>query len=95
LQRSTATFQEPYLFDTRIGLSTERFLYTRYFYDWAEARAGGRIGLGYQFAFARGPIDQCRLPWQERRYSTRGCGTPEDQEMLGTNSSAASARHRP
>jgi len=52
LQRYTATFQEPYLFDTRIGLSTSASYYTRFFYDWAEARVGGRIGLGYQFQFA-------------------------------------------
>ena len=44
LQRYTATFQEPYLFDTRIGLSTSASYYTRFFYDWAEARMGGRIG---------------------------------------------------
>jgi outer membrane protein insertion porin family len=52
LQRYTATFQEPYLFDTRIGLSTSASYYTRYFYDWAEGRVGGRVGLGYQFKFA-------------------------------------------
>ena len=52
LQRYMATFQEPYLFDTRIGLSTSASYYTRYFFDWAEARTGGRVGLGYQFQFA-------------------------------------------
>jgi len=52
LQRYMATFQEPYLFDTRIGLSLSASYYTRYFYDWAEARTGGRVGLGYQFQFA-------------------------------------------
>jgi len=52
LQRYMATFQEPYLFDTRIGLSLSASYYTRFFFDWAEARTGGRIGLGYQFQFA-------------------------------------------
>jgi outer membrane protein insertion porin family len=52
LQRYTATFQEPYLFDTRIGLSASGSYFTRYFFDWAEGRIGGRLGLGYQFAFA-------------------------------------------
>ena len=47
-----ATFQEPYLFDTRIGMTLSASYYTRFFFDWAEARTGGRIGLGYQFAFA-------------------------------------------
>ena len=52
LQRYTATFQEPYLFDTRVGLSTSASYFTRYFFDWAEGRVGGRVGLGYQFVFA-------------------------------------------
>ena len=52
LQRYSASFQEPYLFDTRIGLSTSASYYTRYFSDWAEERIGGRAGLGYQFNFA-------------------------------------------
>jgi outer membrane protein insertion porin family len=52
LQRYMATFQEPYLFDTRIGMTLSASYYTRFFFDWAEARVGGRVGLGYQFAFA-------------------------------------------
>jgi outer membrane protein insertion porin family len=52
LQRYMATFQEPYLFDTRIGMTLSASYYTRFFFDWAEARTGGRIGFGYQFAFA-------------------------------------------
>jgi outer membrane protein insertion porin family len=52
LQRYMATFQEPYLFDTRIGMTLSASYYTRFFFDWAEARTGGRVGFGYQFAFA-------------------------------------------
>ena len=52
LQRYMATFQEPYLFDTRVGLSLSASYFTRFFFDWSEARTGGRVGLGYQFAFA-------------------------------------------
>jgi outer membrane protein insertion porin family len=52
LQRYMATFQEPYLFDTRVGLSLSASYFTRFFFDWSEARTGGRAGLGYQFAFA-------------------------------------------
>ncbi len=52
LQRYMATFQEPDLFDTRIGLSRSASYVTRFFFDWAEARTGGRVGLGYQFQFA-------------------------------------------
>jgi outer membrane protein insertion porin family len=52
LQRYMATFQEPYLFDTRVGLSLSASYFTRFFFDWSEARTGGRVGAGYQFAFA-------------------------------------------
>ena len=86
LQRYTATFQEPYLFDTRIGLSTSASYYTRYFYDWAEGRVGGRVGLGYQFKFApdlsinAGFRGESVDIYQPRVYA------PAIQNMLGTNS---------
>ncbi len=85
LQRYTATFQEPYLFDTRIGLSTSASYYTRYFYDWAEGRTGGRVGLGYQFAFA--PDLSVNAGFRGERvaiYNPR-VFAPDIQSMLGNN----------
>jgi outer membrane protein insertion porin family len=85
LQRYTATFQEPYLFDTRIGLSTSASYYTRYFYDWAEARTGGRIGLGYQFAFAPDLSVNTGFRGESVDVFNPRILAPAIQKMLGTN----------
>ena len=86
LQRYTATFQEPYLFDTRIGLSTSASYYTRAFYDWAESRAGGRVGLGYQFAFAPDLSVNAGFRGESVNVFNPRVSAPKIQEMLGTNS---------
>ena len=86
LQRYMATFQEPYLFDTRIGLSLSASYYTRFFYDWAEARTGGRVGLGYQFAFA--PDLSVNAGFRGESvdiFNARIPGVPDIQNMIGTN----------
>ena len=86
LQRYTATFQEPYLFDTRIGLSTSASYYTRYFYDWAEGRVGGRVGLGYQFAFAPDLSVNAGFRGESVDIFNPRVYAPDIQNMLGTNS---------
>jgi len=86
LQRYTATFQEPYLFDTRIGLSTSASYYTRYFYDWAEGRVGGRVGLGYQFAFAPDLSVNAGFRGESVDVFEPRVSAPAINEMLGTNS---------
>jgi len=86
LQRYTATFQEPYLFDTRIGLSTSASYYTRYFYDWAEGRVGGRVGLGYQFAFAPDLSVNAGFRGESVDVYNPRVYAPAIQNMLGTNS---------
>ncbi len=45
----SVTFQEPYLFDTLVGLGLSGFYYERFFYEYADQRLGGRISLGYAF----------------------------------------------
>ena len=85
LQRYTATFQEPYLFDTRIGLSTSASYYTRYFYDWAEARTGGRVGLGYQFQFAPDLSVNTAFRGESVDVFNPRLLTPAINNMLGTN----------
>jgi outer membrane protein insertion porin family len=86
LQRYMATFQEPYLFDTRIGLSLSASYYTRFFYDWAEARTGGRIGLGYQFAFAPDLSVNAGFRGESVEvFNPRVPGVPDIQNMLGSN----------
>ena len=87
LQRYTATFQEPYLFDTRVGLSTSASYFTRYFFDWAEGRVGGRVGLGYQFVFA--PDFSVNAGFRGESvdvFNPRVPGVPDIDNMLGTNS---------
>ena len=86
LQRYMATFQEPYLFDTRIGLSLSASYYTRYFYDWAEARTGGRIGLGYQFQFAPDLSVNTGFRGESVDVFNPRILTPDIVDMLGTNS---------
>ncbi|NBP87881.1 MAG: hypothetical protein EBU59_05110 [Planctomycetia bacterium] len=86
LQRYTATFQEPYLFDTRVGLSTSASYFTRYFYDWAEGRVGGRVGLGYQFIFA--PDLSVNAGFRGESvdvFDPRVPGVPDVDNMLGVN----------
>ena len=86
LQRYTATFQEPYLFDTRIGLSTSASYFTRYFFDWAEERLGGRVGLGYQFAFAPDLSVNVGFRGESVDIFQPRVLAPDIVNMLGTNS---------
>ncbi|MFM7108937.1 MAG: POTRA domain-containing protein [Planctomycetaceae bacterium] len=86
LQRYSATFQEPYLFDTRIGLSLSASYYTRYFYDWAEARTGGRVGLGYQFVFAPNLSINGGFRGESVDVYNPRILAPDIVRMLGTNS---------
>ncbi len=45
----SATFREPYFLDTLVSFSLSGSFFNRYFQNWSEQRAGGRIGFGYQF----------------------------------------------
>jgi outer membrane protein insertion porin family len=85
LQRYAATFQEPYLFDTRIGLSLSASYYTRFFYDWAEARTGGRVGLGYQFIFAPDLSVNAGFRGESVDVYNPRVLAPDVVNMLGTN----------
>jgi outer membrane protein insertion porin family len=85
LQRYMATFQEPYLFDTRIGLSLSASYYTRYFFDWAEARTGGRVGFGYQFAFAPDLSVNAGFRGESVDVFDARVLAPDIVNMLGTN----------
>jgi outer membrane protein insertion porin family len=85
LQRYMATFQEPYLFDTRIGLSLSASYFTRYFFDWAEARTGGRIGLGYQFQFAPDLSVNAGFRGESVDVFNPRVLAPDIVNMLGTN----------
>ncbi|HET6576618.1 MAG TPA: outer membrane protein assembly factor BamA [Fimbriiglobus sp.] len=49
-QRYAATFREPYLFDSRYGLTTSGYFYNRMFAEYNEDRVGARATLDYRFA---------------------------------------------
>lgn len=49
VQRYAATWQNPYLFDTQVGLGVSGFYYSRQFSNWFEQRIGGSVSLQYQF----------------------------------------------
>ncbi|HEV3024982.1 MAG TPA: BamA/TamA family outer membrane protein, partial [Pirellulales bacterium] len=48
LSRYGFTFREPYLWDTKVNFNISASYFNRYFLDWTEQRAGGRVGFGYQ-----------------------------------------------
>lgn len=45
VQRYAVSFDEPYLFNTQIGLGTSLAYYQRIYSDWSERRMGGQINL--------------------------------------------------
>lgn len=49
-QRYAATWREPYLFDSRFGLTTSGYYYNRAYAEYNEDRYGGRATLDYRFA---------------------------------------------
>jgi len=49
VQRYMLSFRDPYLFDLPIGLGVSLYQTSRYYPDFSERRAGGRLSLGYQF----------------------------------------------
>ncbi len=48
-QQYQATWREPYLFDTRLGLTTNFYYTSRLFNEFHEDRTGGRFTLDYRF----------------------------------------------
>jgi outer membrane protein insertion porin family len=50
VQRYSVSFQEPYLFDSRVSMGLSGYYYSRSYTEWYETRVGGRAALGYQFS---------------------------------------------
>lgn len=50
LQRYSATWREPYLFDTRFGLTNSIYYFDRAYAEYTENRVGDRVTLDYRFA---------------------------------------------
>ncbi len=49
VQRYSVNFTEPYLNNQPVALSLGGYYYQRIYTEWTEDRAGGSVGLGYQF----------------------------------------------
>jgi outer membrane protein insertion porin family len=49
VQRYSATWQNPYIFDTQYQLGLNGFYYSRAFNNWFEQRIGGGVSVGKQF----------------------------------------------
>ena len=49
VSRYVVSYNQPYLFDTNVNFGVSGQFYQRFFNDWVEQRAGGRVSLGYQF----------------------------------------------
>ncbi len=48
VSRYSATFREPYLWDTNISFGLSAFYYQRFFLNWTEQRTGGNVRFGKQ-----------------------------------------------
>jgi outer membrane protein insertion porin family len=46
LQRYLVSFTEPYFLSTNVSFDASGYYYNRVYFDWTEARVGGRLGLG-------------------------------------------------
>lgn len=49
VQRYTASFSDPYIFNSPFSFGISGFYYDRFFLDWDEQRVGGRASLGWTF----------------------------------------------
>lgn len=49
VSRYMLTWRDPYFLDQNFSLGASGFYYTRFFPDWYETRAGGRLTVGQQF----------------------------------------------
>ena len=48
--RYAVTYQDPYLFDTKVSMGLSGYYYTRIYDEYTEQRLGGRVAMGYQLS---------------------------------------------
>ena len=48
LQRYLVSFTDPYFLSTNVSFDASAYYYNRIYFDWTEARAGGRVAWGYR-----------------------------------------------
>ncbi len=86
VSRYTASFTEPYLWDTPISFNMSAFYFDRYYRDWFEQRVGGRFGLGYQLPSRPDMAISTKFRIEQIDISDPRVPTPPElQEALGVN----------
>lgn len=86
VSRYTASFTEPYLWDTPISFSTSAFYFDRYYRDWFEQRIGGKFGLGYQLPSRPDMAISGKFRIEQVEISDPRVPTPPElQEAVGVN----------
>jgi outer membrane protein insertion porin family len=86
VSRYTASFTEPYLWDTPISFSTSAFYFDRYYRDWFEQRIGGKFGLGYQLPSRPDMAISTKFRIEQVEISDPRVPTPPElQEAVGVN----------
>jgi len=86
VSRYTISFQEPYLWDTPVGLSLSGFYFQRSYRDWFEERTGGRFGLGYQLPYRPDLSVSAKTRIENINISNpRDPNLPELAEIVGHN----------
>ncbi len=84
VQRYVVSFTEPYLLASQVSLNVSGFLYDRGFYDWNEARLGGRVGLGYRLTPDLSASAALRLE-EVKITDPRVLGVAQLDNVLGSN----------
>jgi outer membrane protein assembly complex protein YaeT len=83
LQRYTATFREPFLFDRPYSLTTSGYFWERLYNEYTEIREGGRISLGHMFN--RNWSVSTTLRIENVNVSNVGFGAPPDYTSVEGN----------
>ncbi len=86
VSRYTASFTEPYLWDTPLSFSTSAFYFERQYRDWFEERIGGKFSLGYQLPSRPDMAISTSLRIEQVNLSNPAIPTPQElTDALGVN----------
>lgn len=84
LQRYLVSFTEPYFLGTNISFDSSAYYFNRAYFDWTEARVGGRLGWGYRLTPDLAVSASIRAE-DVNITNPRVLGVPELDRVLGHN----------
>jgi outer membrane protein insertion porin family len=90
-QSYDVTFRDPYLFDLPLGFGVSGYGTSRYYPDYSERRAGGRVSLGYQF----GPQIYASTAFRVEDVDVHGFKYPAPADFLAAAGHTTLATIRP